>query len=217
MLKINSDCCYQTVSEVVLNEISPDSSRRRKLSCWAVAEVFTADRHVWEPFREWLAISSRINTWLFSLFRQTKQPFWNPNRLASPKFNLVFACGYIAKRQHHQRSSSHFSSTAVLALALVAFAVLSYMPSSQRGSYLKARTSAHVCIHTIHGPTSPISLVSTAPSSWPSIRPSESQTLLFFAPGLRLPSHISTLNSQTPKNNNIFVLPLNNENSISSE
>lgn len=49
---------------------------------------------------EWLAISSRINTWLFSLFRQTKQPSWNPNRPASPKFNLVFACGYIAKRQH---------------------------------------------------------------------------------------------------------------------
>lgn len=49
---------------------------------------------------EWLAISSRINTWLFSLFRQTKQPSWNPNRPASPKFNLVFACGYIAQRQH---------------------------------------------------------------------------------------------------------------------
>lgn len=51
---------------------------------------------------EWLAISSRINTWLFSLFRQSKQLSWNPNRPASPKFNLVFACGYIAKRQHHR-------------------------------------------------------------------------------------------------------------------
>lgn len=53
---------------------------------------------------EWLAISSRINTWLFSLFRQTKQSSWNPNRPASPKFNLVFACGYIAKRQHRHNA-----------------------------------------------------------------------------------------------------------------
>lgn len=63
-----------------------------------LVEVFTpADESL---LGEWLAISSRINTWLFSLFRQTKQPSWNPNRPASPKFNLVFACGYIAKRQH---------------------------------------------------------------------------------------------------------------------
>lgn len=63
-----------------------------------LAEVFTSDARE-SRSGEWLAISSRINTWLFSLFRQTKQPSWNPNRPASPKFNLVFACGYTAQRQ----------------------------------------------------------------------------------------------------------------------
>lgn len=68
-----------------------------RMTCYLV-EVFTSADE--SQLGEWLAISSRINTWLFSLFRQTKQPSWNLNRPASPKFNLVFACGYIAKRQH---------------------------------------------------------------------------------------------------------------------
>lgn len=68
-----------------------------------LAEVFTSSVES-RQLGEWLAISSRINTSLFSLFRQSKQPSRNPNRLASPKFNLVFACGYIAKRQHPSAS-----------------------------------------------------------------------------------------------------------------
>lgn len=94
-----------------------------------LVEVFTPAES-WPG--EWLAISSRINTWLFSLFRQTKQSSWNPNRPASPKFNLVFACGYIAKRQH-RRTALAADSTAPRA--------------NLRGSHLKAG-HRHVCVYT---------------------------------------------------------------------
>lgn len=103
-----------------------------------------------EPVREWLAISSRINTWLFSLFRQTKQPFWNPNRPASPKFNLVFACGYIAKRQHRMFSTAKL-----------------------RGSHLKAgrvythHTHSYVCIYHTYINKNPIPYWPIWPSVYP--------------------------------------------------
>lgn len=79
----------------------------------------TSLRCLHRPWREsrtgeWLAISSRINTWLFSLFRQTKQPSWNPNRPASPKFNLVFACGYIGERQHRILQSQLAATTSTM-------------------------------------------------------------------------------------------------------
>lgn len=130
------------------------SSDSEPLSCgWG---VYTGRLRTRAGSREWLAISSRINTWLFSLFRQTKQPTWNPNRLASPKFNLVFACGYIAKRQHHQRNSPlllHQRTCSCFSCFCFCCPVL------QAKLRNVTRTSAHVCIH---GPSSPISLFSTA-------------------------------------------------------
>lgn len=113
--------------------------QRKPQACTAKAylvEVFTSAE---SRSGEWLAISSRINTWLFSLFRQTKQPFWNPNRPASPKFNLVFACGYIAKRQHRMFSTAKL-----------------------RGSHLKAgrvythHTHSYVCIYHTYINKNPI-------------------------------------------------------------